>query len=493
MNRFELSDALDRLEAGAHSLRIVVLFFVLFGCCARNLIAQIPDEKDALHQRIEQLEDEIRRINVKLNDGSDHTNEAADGVERVNHAQFATSIDNFDPYCPDCESVYIPRLPELQFKNNPYPTVNWSGFVQLDSGWVYQDENSKIAIGCVESKAGLRRVRLRMDGRVRDNTTYLVDLDFAASGHPSFRDIVLEFEDVPYLQNVYLGYFQQPFGLDAMTSGRELVVLERPLSFAFAPFRQTGIGTRGNWADERISFAMTAYRFPTDAFGISIGDSGGYATALRLTGLPVYKSDEHLIHVGFGFTHQDPGNNIIRYAIEPGFFVTDPANPDDGTSIPVVVDTGEIPANSANLFNFELAAHNGPVLMTSEARFAVVDQVFGPTLGFSGFSAMLACVLTGESRPYDKQRGTFRRVIPDRDWDVRRGGGAWEVAVEWSFIDLNDANIKGGRSNNIIYGLNWHLHRHAKLSLNLIQGILDDPVVGNSRAWIVATRAQVEF
>ena len=51
---------------------------------------------------------------------------------------------------------------------------------------------------------------------------------------------MLRFHEVPILQNIQFGYFQQPFSMNAMTSGQELDFLERWLPFAFAPSVRPG-------------------------------------------------------------------------------------------------------------------------------------------------------------------------------------------------------------------------------------------------------------
>ena len=257
---------------------------------------------------------------------------------------------------------------------NDYPTLNLSGFVQLDAGWAAQSTQNRLAVGDVESKVGLRRTRLRADGRVSDDVAYTVDMDFSASGHPSFRDVVFQIRDRPILQTVKVGYFQQPFGLEAMTSGRELLLLERQLPFAFVPFRQTGIGANGTAANERLTWAVSGYRFPTDAFGVSQGDSGGWAYAQRLTGLVIDDAEsDTFLHIGGSYTFIDPGTNSIRYAIEPGFFVVDPVEQPAATAVPAFVDTGEIATESVNVFGLEVAAQRGPFHAEAELIAPFID------------------------------------------------------------------------------------------------------------------------
>lgn len=378
---------------------------------------------------------------------------------------------------------------------NEYPTLELSGFVQLDAGWASQSTRNRLAVGDVESKVGLRRTRLRADGRVSDDVSYTVDLDFSASGHPSFRDVVFRIHDRPILQNVNVGYFQQPFGLEATTSGRELLLLERQLPFAFVPFRQTGISTNGTTADERTTWAVSGYRFPTDAFGVSQGDSGGWAYAQRLTTLLIDDVDSGtLVHLGGSYTFIDPGTNTIRYAIEPGFFVVDPVEQSMTTAIPAFVDTGDIAARTVNTFGFEVAAQRGPFHAEAELIAPFVNPTSGDHLTFSGLTTKWTVVLTGESHPYSRQRGTFKRIIPHESGrHFQLLSGAYEAAFAWSTIDLNSGPVQGGELQTFTWGINRYVNSYTKYQLNLIRALLDKPLTGHSAATLVVLRAQLEF
>ncbi len=376
-----------------------------------------------------------------------------------------------------------------------YPTLQWHGFLQLDAGWVSQSQGNVRAVGDVESKAGLRRVRLRVGGELRRDVSYVVDLDFAASGHPSFRDVAFTLHDQGWLQNVQVGYFQQPFGFDAMTSGRELLLLERQLPFAFAPFRQTGMGAYGEAFDESVTWSFSGFRYPTDPFGVSEGDAGGWAFAERVTGVAYCDERESkLVHVGGSYSFINPGTDEVRYAIEPGFFVVDPADQAPGSTIPAFVNTGRIPTENVYLAGAEMAAQWGSLNAQAEAVGAFVDQTDGPYLGFYGVAGKLSYVLTGETHPYNRRRGVFERIIPHREGAVSDPfSGAWEAVAAWSIIDLNDRNVAGGRMQTLIVGVNRYLNPYAKFQFNLIRVFLDDPDEGPSAATVAAIRAQVEF
>ncbi len=460
---------------------------------------------EAILQRLDRLEAENSALRARLDAGTEA------GVGDQAAAMQAIDLRPIDavPNSPvngaPSESIALcacnrPGCPHCQRSGGglvDYPTLAWGGFLQLDSGWVSQDDANIAAVGDIAAQTGLRRVRLRAKGRVRSDLSYVVDLDFAASGHPSFRDVKFTLHDRPIVQDVSVGYFQQPFGLDAMTSGRDLVLMERQLPFAFAPFRQTGVRSQGTAAfDAMMTWSHAGFVYPTDSFGVSEGDRGGWAYAGRVTVLAIDVPDAGaLLHVGGSYCFADPGNDIVRYSIEPGFFVTDPGNVATSGNVPVFVDTGDILTQNLNLYGVETVGLWGPISVQCEAVKSLVNPEGGPELAFSGASAKLGYMLTGESHNYQRNRGVLGGVAPAVEtssfFDVL--GGAWEVTAGWAWIDLNDNAVQGGELQTAIVGLNRYINSYAKLQLNVIRALLDDPTGGESAATVVAIRAQAEF
>jgi phosphate-selective porin OprO and OprP len=106
--------------------------------------------------------------------------------------------------------------------------------------------------------------------------------------------------------------------------------------------------------------------------------------------------------------------------------------------------------------------------------------------------------LTGESRNYQASKGTFSPVTPNRDFHFGEGGwGALELAFRFSYVDLNDAGVNGGREHNITGGLNWYLTQDTRLMFNCIRARVKDrdtsPSVDNSLSHIFQIRFQMVF
>ena len=74
-------------------------------------------------------------------------------------------------------------------------------------------------------------------------------------------------------------------------------------------------------------------------------------------------------------------------------------------------------------------------------------------------------ILTGESRDYDHTRGLFRTPIPEND--VESGGiGLWEVGLRFSWLDLDDVPVQGGKANRITAAATWYATFDSRVTVN---------------------------
>lgn len=452
-----------------------------------------------LQQRLKALENEVRALQMdrakqpagNVLNGDYSAPEAAESAQSIHLAAF--------PPNPPPSYGTVQAVPEPI----KYPLIRVTGFFQADTGWFHQDGLNRLTVGDLQDGADFRRARLAATGKVAENVGYMIEMDFAAPGRPSFMDVRMDLHGVPWLGNVRIGYWRQPFSLDAMNGVRDLTFLERALPFAFVPFRQIGIGTYDHAENEQATWAVSLFRFPTDVWGSNVGDNGGYSMSGRATLLPVYADEgRQLVHFGLGYAFLEPSNDLVQYRNQPEFFVgeTGGAALPGGvpTALPPFVNTGPVAAENSQLLGVEAAAVYGSLHVQSELMYALVNQFAGPSLVMPGMYVQAGWLLTGETRPYNRTNGTFGRIVPEESFLSSESGwidgwGAWELAARWSYLDLTDENIRGGRLNDLTFGVNWYWNRFTKFQFNYIRAFLDDPAFGDSNADIVAVRAQVDF
>ena len=379
-----------------------------------------------------------------------------------------------------------------------YPTVDVTGFFQADAGWISQSPTNRAAVGDAQDGADFRRARLAAKGSVAENVSYMVEFDFGFPGRPSFMDVWLQIEDTYWFDNLRVGNYIQPIGMDGLTSARELTFIERALPFAFLPFRQIGVMSSGFDEEAGRTWAYSVFRFPTDFWGGQIGDDGGYGFATRQTALLIDHGEEGVFHIGGAFTMMDPANDAVQYRAKPEMFLAEtggaafvPAGVP--TTFPPFVDTGVIPTDQAYLFSGELATTHGSFHAQSELIYSVVNRQADSTVAFYGVYAQAAWILTGEHRPYKRNKGVLGRVKPDRPFTRCGGVGAWELAGRCSHLNLTNDTVQGGRLTDLTFGLNWYLNDFTKFQFNYIHAFLDSPVNGDSNADILGLRAQVDF
>lgn len=438
-----------------------------------------------------------------------------DLYQRINSMQAELDTIRSTPPRPGLEegrlrSSDVPRIEDVR-QNPTYPKVKLTGFFQADAGYFGQNAASMAMpeFGNIHDTAGFRRARLAAVGDVAENVSYILEMDFAFPGRPSFMDVWLDIHNIALLGNVRIGQWRQPFGMDNLTSVRELQFLERPLSFAFAPFRQIGIGFHDTSANQNVTWAFSGFRFPTDTFGgvgNPIGAIGtpygdrGYGAAGRITAVPYYDECGFVLHLGADYSYLYPGTDFIRFRNTPEFGGPFLGNQGllSGTlgnlgAVPFFVDTRLIPTHNVNLYNAELGMRLGSWYSQSEATYAVVQPLGGgAAMNFASAYAQMGYFLTGEVRSYNKQGGVFGRVKPNNDFGMN-GWGALEVCTRYSYIDLNSGTVNGGRLNDVTFGINWYLNQYTKFQMNYIHAYLDREPVGRSDTDIVAFRAQVDF
>ena len=71
----------------------------------------------------------------------------------------------------------------------------------------------------------------------------------------------------------------------------------------------------------------------------------------------------------------------------------------------------------------------GSLHLQSELIYALVNQIGGSTVAFSGAYVQVGYILTGETRPYDHKNGVLGRIVPNEPfkpmlWTWRVGSGS---------------------------------------------------------------------
>ncbi len=359
--------------------------------------------------------------------------------------------------------------------------VRLGGRLQLD--WAFVDDDDDIAemFGDQEDGVEIRRSRLDFRGLVYGNIEWRTEYDFSG-GDADFTNVYIGLLDVPVVGNIRVGYFEQPLALEKINSNSYLTFMERGSLNGVVTGMGHGIMFHNRELENRLSWSAGVFR-SADSFG-NAPDDDNWALTGRVTGLPWLQEDgRKLLHIGAGYSHQDPGDGTLGYGNRPESHLVD-----------VMVSTGDMRLNSVETVALEAALVYGP--FSAQAEFAqswvneLRDSDEDPE--FHGFYVYCSYFLTGEYRPYDKGDGTFTRVRPKKNFllgEDEIGPGAWELAVRYSHLDLDDTPVDGGELGNFTAGVNWYLNPCTRVMFNYVFTDLED--VGDMN--VFQMRFQVAF
>jgi phosphate-selective porin OprO/OprP len=254
---------------------------------------------------------------------------------------------------------------------------------------------------------------------------------------------------------------KEPYGLEESTADPFVTFLERNApNEAFSPAFNTGfLLTDTCWSD-RATWAAGAFR---EAAGngndVDNERSGEWNFTGRLAGRPwIGDEPDSYLHLGGAVSLRDPSDGIVVFASRPELHLVAP-----------LVDTGPLATDGVRLFELEAAIVHGPLWAAVEFHRAEVSGRAGERdSSLDGLAAQAGWFLTGESRPYDAQRGAFDRVTPRSSYGEPGGLGAWEIALRWDELDLDDGAASGGRMQIRTVALNWHLNPNTKFAFGWV-------------------------
>jgi phosphate-selective porin OprO and OprP len=386
----------------------------------------------------------------------------------------------------------------------------------------------------------LRRARLGVEGTFYKVTDYKFEYDFTRGNGLNaggITDAYIRYNfSTPF--SVKVGSFKEPFSLEEATSNRYLTFIERNMGVnTFVDNLNTyKVGFGANYSTDRWQLGTSlqtegvggynAYgnNSLTGSTGSAIntnggvnrngggGDTGWEANA-RLTGLPWMESKTKFLHVGASGSYININNN---YRSDDSFsnggiiFANGIGNNVDRASI---LNTGNLTkgnkgaadsfqADHLTRFGAESALVYGPFSAQAEYLQTNVSGAGYNDATLDGYYGYMTYFLTGESRAYKSKTAAWDRIKPNRNFDMKGGWGAWELAAGYDYMNLNDGDVNGGRASTAKLAINWYINPHVRFMANYIHAL--DINTGNvtsaaSNAFnngdldLIETRVQVDW
>lgn len=324
----------------------------------------------------------------------------------------------------------------------------------------------------------MRRARVLLLGTMWRHWHYKLDYDFTVGGSRGIADGYISYSGLGHSE-IRVGHLKEPFSLQNMMSTNNINFTERSLPFALTALRN--IGTSVHSGSTHWSAAIGLY-------GSGIGEPAGdidqsYGTSGRMTYAP-WLTDNQLVHIGASLAYRNVDQNkSLALSTRPESFLSD-----------TLVTTGTFPADSLYRYGLEAAAVHNNLSLQGEYIGLEVQRTGGLSdVGFNGYYMEASWFLTGETPNYSGKDGVFKVVKPNRL--VGQGGiGAWQMALRFSHLDLNDGPISGGSEDNLTFGLNWYPVPNLRFMANYINvlSVKGGPTSADEPD-IFALRGQVVF
>jgi len=206
------------------------------------------------------------------------------------------------------------------------------------------------------------------------------------------------------------------------------------------------------------------------------GPSGNpsYGFTGRVTGLPYFNSKTELVHLGASGSFREVNNTSNGVPSAQG----NPTSMRFASQIADVdrtnwADTGNLTNPTHQLHDYyrvgaEAAGVYGPFSVQSEFMGTGLNgRGYNSSDFLYGYYVTGSYFLTGESRNYNAKKGAFDRQKANKNFSLKDGGwGAWELASRFDALDMNTANVSGGKLQQITTALNWYLNPHVRMMLD---------------------------
>lgn len=357
--------------------------------------------------------------------------------------------------------------------------IKFGGRIQFDVMNIYQNPSLSEDFEALNG-AEFRRIRLYSSGTLYGNIKYKLQFDFS-KGDAGVKDAYIQVVKIPWIGNFRAGHFKQPFGLEMQTSSKYATFMERGLTNAFTPERDLGFMIFNKHFNKRFAW-FAGYFYPTGGVGKYLGDQ--YRLTFRVSGQAIYKPKGRytVLHLGVAYEDQFQHDREFVLSERP-----------EAHLAPKYVNLKIDAVKNANVFAGEVAFVSGPFSIQGEYMFSMVSPsdtsvALQKHYNYYAFYGLFTWFITGEHRNYSQSKASFNRVTPKNNLG-KGGAGAWELAIRFSRIDLNDKDLNGGAMTDFTFGVNWYVNPATRFSFNYIYSDVMDSGFAN----IAMVRFQVAF
>jgi len=275
-------------------------------------------------------------------------------------------------------------------------------------------------------------------------------------GNNQYKDVYLGYQNKFLSKSFYrvkVGNLKIPYSLQRYSSSKNLSFMERPLGDdAFAISRQLGLELflYKKLKANLFGLFLSAYTNSIDARRQGAANRVGNAIRATYT----YKvSKRKLFNIGIAFLDENLYNHTLRYK----------QNSESAIMNEKYVATKIKSVSSRNIRNLDIIYLNNRYYCEAGYMDSLVDAKKG-SYHFYSYSLEGSYFLIGQGKRFNTKESKFSKIKTTE-------GGALELALRYSFINLNDKDRKGGKQSDYNVALNWYLTTEFKMMFNYIRAL----------------------
>lgn len=347
--------------------------------------------------------------------------------------------------------------------NLGFTTYHVGGGVLVDYFGYSQDSGSVEQFGRLPSIGKLRDARFLLGGTFKTKRPFTWQTGIMydqVTKRMLFRQTGLMLAVPEAWGHLFVGRAKEGFSLNKVMTGYDGWTMERqPFTDATVPLLADGI----KW----LGYVPSGHWFwNLGLFSDAISQGQTFSTydrqaVVRAGWVPMVSDTAgELLHMAMNFRTGMVDNDSLLLRSRPEAF-----------GAPYFVNTGKFPATSAVEFGPEIYWRKERVLVGSEYYWLRARSPEHGNPWFHGGEFVITWLTTGETRPYNLAGSYFRAVSPKKTV-IEGGSGAWEVVFKFSYVDLTEHDIQGGKFWRLTPQLNWYLTDNLRLEFAYGYGTL---------------------
>ena len=312
----------------------------------------------------------------------------------------------------------------------------------------------------------LRRMRLRIDGKLAKYYDFRIESDLADTNSQILRDAYVRIHRIDEAQLTF-GQFKEPFSQEELRSDAFLDFVEKSLPNLLVPSRSPGLMLSGVINQGTLEYQIGAF----NGKGLlRENNTGTPETVYRLRFAP-WKNGKQFWLNGL----------IFGGAYAQGRTATTTSVRGQSDSRSFIFFTPDTISGKITRANGELTWMLGPASLRAEYdQMNQERENLGsngsnlPGVVSKGYMAQFTYLLTGETKT-ENSPTTPKHSLFSRD-NGRMGFGAFEVKARYDDLQIIDGTSKSNRAQALYFGTNWYLNRFVKHVLDFGFERFKDPL-----------------